>query len=157
MDDMGMVRLQGVVVDSATPNTIVRADVTELQTNRTLDQNFIETQMNIDLSNVNVKKSNLYNWTFAINNGNLAISDPQNTISRTVPVNRVTYNKSGIYNKTTGAPLTLTSQQKSNSLIRFPYVIEVDRYLPVFRIYDQQKILLAEHSVLNPALGHSLD
>lgn len=109
MDDMGMVRLQGVVVDSATPNTIVRADVTELQTNRTLDQNFIETQMNIDLSNVNVKKSNLYNWTFAINNGNLTISDPQNTISRTVPVNRVTYNKSGIYNKTTGAPLTLTS------------------------------------------------
>jgi hypothetical protein len=130
-----------------------------LQTKRNTQQNYVEPQNAFNfLSNVSYsEKKNNNNWTFLISNGNLIISNPTHTISREFPFAHIVYNETGIFDKNANIPLPLTDNQKSKSLVRFPYVIEVDKYLPIMRIYDQNKTLLQQYSVLDPAIGLSLD
>ena len=45
----------------------------------------------------------------------------------------------------------------NRNLINFPYVFEVDRYLPIFRVFDQNKTLIQEYSVLPEEIPNSLD
>lgn len=52
------------------------------------------------------------------------------------------YNETMIFDKETNAAKVLNQTQKTNNSIRYPYVIDVDKYLPIMRIYDQQKTLL---------------
>ena len=105
---MGLVQLQGVVVDSQNSNKVVQADVAFIQSQRNVINSFIEPQMSVDFGpGVNVSKTNLYNWTFAINNSSLTISDPTKASSRSFPFDRIIYNQSGIFNKTSNAPLLL--------------------------------------------------
>lgn len=93
LDDTGVVKLQGVVVDSQNKSKVVRADRTYLQNNRTLNQHFIESHSSVDITpSMNVKKTNNYNWSFSINNGNLDISNPSGSISRSFPISNIKYN-----------------------------------------------------------------
>ena len=62
--------------------------------------------MNIDfVPGVNVAKTNLYNWTFAISNSSLTISDPTKAVSRSFPIGNILYNQSGIFDKAANALL----------------------------------------------------
>lgn len=90
----------------------------------------------------NVTKKNLNDWTFTVDNGTITISNPDKSISRSFPHNNVIYNETMIFDKETNAAKVLNQTQKTNNSIRYPYVIDVDKYLPIMRIYDQQKTLL---------------
>jgi hypothetical protein len=61
-----------------------------------------------------------------------------------------------VYNQTTNQKVNYGPNIKKN-LINFPYVFEVDRYLPIFRVYDQNKTLIKEYSVLPEEIPNTLD
>ena len=68
------------------------------------------------------------------------------------------FNETGIYNITTGQQKNFEGTRgETKSLIRYPYVFQIDQYLPIFRVYDQNKSLLYEASVLSPSVPHDLD
>ena len=158
LDDTGIIQLQGVVADPQNPNKLIRFDKSLIQSQRKFDQHYIEAHSQINVTpTIAVQKTNLYNWTFAFNNGNLDISNPSGNMKRSFPLDNILYNQTGIFDKNTNAPLVLNDYQKSSSQIRFPYVLEVDKYLPIMRIYDQNKTLLQEFSVLDPSIPESLD
>lgn len=68
----------------------------------------------------------------------------------------ILYNETGIYDSKTHQPIN-DKIKPSKSLIRYPYVFQIDEYLPIFRIYDQNKTLLAEYSALDPTVPNYLD
>jgi hypothetical protein len=100
----------------------------------------------------NIQKTNQNNWKFLIKNGNLTIQNQDNTIKSVYPFSGIIFNETGIYNKTTNQLLN-----KDIDNLKYPYVIEVDQKLPIFRIYDQNKTLLQEYSSLGPTIPYSLD
>lgn len=61
-----------------------------------------------------------------------------------------------MYNSTTQQPIN-DKTRPTSSLIRYPYVFQIDQYLPIFRIYDQTKTLLAEYSALDQSVPLLLD
>jgi hypothetical protein len=99
----------------------------------------------------------LNDWTFTVDNGTITISNPDKSISRSFPHNNVIYNETMIFDKETNAAKVLNQTQKTNNSIRYPYVIDVDKYLPIMRIYDQQKTLLNSYSVLDPQIHQLLE
>lgn len=87
---------------------------------------------------------------FTIDNQTLYISSQTDPIIQEFPFRDVLYNETGIYNTSTGKPVDFKgTPADSKSLIRYPYVFQIDEYAPIFRIYDQNKTLLAEYSALN--------
>lgn len=82
------------------------------------------------------------NWTFTVDKGAITISNGDKSIYRSFPPNNLVYNQTGIFDKAKKGPADLKENQKSDYLIRYPYVIEIDKHLPVMRIYDQDKSLL---------------
>lgn len=96
-------------------------------------------------------------WTFTVDSGRITISNPDKSIIRSFPPNNVTYNQTGIFDKGSNRAIELPDSQKSNYLIRYPYVIEIDKNLPIMRIYDQDKVLLNEYSILDPQIPELLE
>jgi hypothetical protein len=69
------------------------------------------------------------------------------SISNTVPFTDILMNQTGVYDQSTNKPLDFGKDYNRTS-IRSPYVIQTDDYLPIMRIFDQNKTLLKEYSVL---------
>ena len=44
-------------------------------------------------------------------------------MKKTYPIDNIEYNETGIFDKVNNAPLILNDNQKSSSLIRYPYVL----------------------------------
>ncbi len=69
------------------------------------------------------------------------------SISNTLPFTNTLMNQTGVYDQSTNKPLSF-GKDFDNTLIHSPYVIQADEYLPIMRIFDQNKTLLKEYSVL---------
>jgi hypothetical protein len=129
-----------------------------LQADRTINSGFIEPQEAFDLGAArNITKVNLDKWTFTVDSGRVTISSPDGSISRSFPPSNAVYNQTGIFDKASNRLVSLPDSQKSSYLIRYPYVIEIDKHLPIMRIYDQDKCLLNEYSVLDPQVPQLLE
>jgi hypothetical protein len=69
------------------------------------------------------------------------------SISNTFPFTDTLMNQTGVYDQSTNKPLDF-GKDFNKTLIHSPYVIQADDYLPILRIFDQNKTLLKEYSVL---------
>lgn len=90
-----------------------------------------------------VQKVNNNSWFFTIENGELSINSFDWKYMKSFPFNDIIFNQTGIYSHTTNNKVFTNGQPPQNrTLIRDPYVFEVDEFLPIFRIYDQNKTLI---------------
>lgn len=90
-----------------------------------------------------VQKVNNNSWFFTIENGQLSINSFDWKYMKSFPFNDTIFNQTGIYSHTNNNKINTNGQPSQNrTLIRDPYVFEVDEFLPIFRIYDQNKTLI---------------
>jgi hypothetical protein len=154
LDDTGMVRLQGIARDN---NNQTIANTKILKGNATLD-NYTEvhSEFNESIDGQDYQKINDNGWFFTITNETLTINNFDGSVSNTFPFKDVLFNQTGVYNLESNAPINF-DQNYNKSLIHYPYVFQVDQFLPIFRIYDQNKTLLYDYSALPSEIPNTLD
>ena len=135
-----MVRLQGITKDNSTQpvlNTIY------LKSNASNDNGLIQVDDVFNLTYLGeqfiYKTNNI--WNFVIYDSNITIMNNNGSITNTAPLTDILMNQTGVYDQATNKPLDFGKDYNKTS-IHCPYVIQVDDYLPIMRIFDQNKTLL---------------
>jgi hypothetical protein len=92
LDDTGVAQLEGIPAVQNASNPSSNAETLTLQGNRTVNA-YIEPHNSFQLDQINnVRKSNMNNWTFTIQGGNLTVQSSNKKITRVYPFKGVTFN-----------------------------------------------------------------
>jgi hypothetical protein len=148
LDDNGIVRLEGIAGSNNTNPSLNTPREVILKGNGTLDDYIeVHSTFNESIDGENYQAVNNHDWIFTIQNQTLTINNIDGSIANSFPFKDILFNQTGVYDQSTNKSIAFGNNY-NKSLIHHPYVFQIDEYLPVMRIYDQNKTLLYEYSIL---------